>query len=63
MATTPPRVDPRTVVKTSSRLWSEEVALADPGDNVLDPHDPAYEFTNGTKKVEKSHYNNGQGNG
>lgn len=51
----PPKVDPRTVVKISSRLWSEEVGLADAND-VIKPFDPAYRFSNGKEFVEKKHY-------
>ena len=47
--------DPRTVVKFSTRLWSDEVRLAE-GDDLLPQHDPAYEFSNGRKFVEKTHY-------
>lgn len=57
MATTPNtlRPDPRTIVTSSTRLWSDEVALVNASEDVA-PHDPAYEFSNGTKKVEKTHY-------
>lgn len=40
--------DPRTVVVTTDRLWSEEVALADAKDPIA-PKDIAYEFSNGVK--------------
>jgi hypothetical protein len=40
--------DPRTVVKTTDRLWSEEVALAE-ADNPLPAKDIAYQFSDGVK--------------
>jgi len=56
MATTPtPGQDPRTVVRISTRLWSDEVGRAI-ADDVVPPYDPAYSFSNGTEKVEKNHY-------
>lgn len=54
-----PNQDPRTVVKTSTRLWSDEVARADANDEPVPLHDPAYRFSNGTEKVEKAHYQPG----
>lgn len=49
MATTPtPNQDPRTVVKTTQRLWSDEVALAEAA-GVIKPKDVAYEFSNGRR--------------
>lgn len=56
MATTPtPGQDPRTVVRTSTRLWSDEVGRAI-ADDVAPPYDPAYKFSNDVEKVEKNHY-------
>lgn len=52
---TTPNQDPRTVVKTSTRLWSTEVAIAQ-ADELTPPYDPAYRFNNGTEKVVKQHY-------
>lgn len=47
MATTPPKQDPRTVVRTSTKLWSDIVRAAR-GDEVdMRPYDPAYQFSNG----------------
>lgn len=45
--------DLRTIVRTSQRLWSEEVARAN-AQAPLPPFDPSYEFTNGRKFIEKS---------
>jgi hypothetical protein len=42
----PDQQDPRTIVRTSTRLWSEEVGIAD-ADTVIRPSDPGYEFSNG----------------
>ena len=50
-----PNQDPRTVVKTSTRLWSTEVGLAQ-ADELIPQFDPAYKFSNGTEKVVKQHY-------
>lgn len=54
MATTPPQ-DPRTIVKVSTVLWSDQVALAN-AEEVIPPFDPAYRWSNGVEKVEKNHY-------
>jgi hypothetical protein len=55
MATTPtPGQDPRTVVRTSTRLWSDEVGRAN-ADEVVPPYDPAYSFGN-REFVIKEHY-------
>jgi hypothetical protein len=51
MATNPPPV------KISTRLWSDEVRLAE-GDDPIPPYDPAYKFNNGKEFVEKAHYLN-----
>lgn len=59
---TAPAPDPRTVVRFTERLWSEEVAAADPQD-ILDPEETAYEFGNKRRFVEKDRYNGGHGNG
>ena len=48
--------DPRTVVKNTTRLWSTEVAIAEGSDDPPPQHDPAYEFSNGRKFVERAHY-------
>lgn len=45
--------DPRTIVRTSERLWSEEVGRAEASDP-KPPHDPAYEFSNRRQFVERS---------
>jgi hypothetical protein len=44
--------DPKTIVKTSNRLWSSEVAQVEAAEGI-DPlkRDPAYEFSNGRKFV------------
>lgn len=55
MATAPPRQDPRTVVKHSTRIWSDEVGLANAGE-IVPPYDPGYQFSNGKRTVEKQHY-------
>lgn len=47
--------DPRTNVKTSTRIWSDEVGLVDAND-IVQPFDPAYKFSNGKEFVEKTHY-------
>lgn len=42
--------DPRTIVRTTTRLWSEEVAIARASDPLAagDPDkEPGYEFSNG----------------
>lgn len=54
MATVPFQ-DPRTVVKVTTRLWSDEVGLVDATQEVK-PYDPAYQWSNGVEKVEKNHY-------
>lgn len=51
-----PNQDPKTVVKTSTRLWSDEVARADADDEPVPLWDPAYRFSNDVEKVEKTHY-------
>lgn len=54
MATTPtPNQDPRTVVRTSQQLWSEQVALAEANEPIK-PRDTAYEFSNGRRFEEKT---------
>lgn len=45
--------DPRTVVRTSERLWSEEVGRAE-ADSPKPPYDTAYEFSNRRQFVERS---------
>lgn len=50
-----PNRDPRTVVKIGTRLWSDEVGRAQ-ADELVQPFDPAYRFSNGTEKVVKEHY-------
>lgn len=50
-----PNQDPREVVKTGTRLWSDEVGRA-LADDLVQPFDPAYKFSNGTEKVVKQHY-------
>ncbi len=55
MATTPPKQDPRTVVKSSTILWTDVVGRAN-ADEVIEPYDPAYRFSNGRRFVEKDHY-------
>lgn len=61
MATpTSPQQDPRTVVKISTRLWSEEVGLANANEPVP-PHDPSYQFSNGKRFVDKDPYAWAQG--
>lgn len=52
---TTPNQDPRTKVKTSTRLWSDEVGRAQ-ADELIPPYDQAYRFSNGTEKVVKEHY-------
>lgn len=49
-----PGQDPRTVVTTSTVLWSDQVARAD-ADDPVPPYDPAYKF--GEREfVVKTHY-------
>lgn len=55
MATTPPKQDPRTVVRSSTTLWTDVVGRAN-AEEVIEPYDPAYNFSNGRKFVEKDHY-------
>lgn len=45
-----------TTVKISTRLWSTEVAIAEGQDDPPPQFDPAYEFGNSRKFVEKAHY-------
>lgn len=45
--------DPRTIVRTSERLWSEEVGRANANDP-KPPFEPTYEFSNGRRFVEKT---------
>ena len=54
MATAPTQ-DPRTVVKTTTVLWSQQVAQAN-ADEELPQFDPAYKWNNGKEFVEKTHY-------
>lgn len=63
MATTPtpPKQDPRTVVKTSTRLWSDEVGAAE-ANEVVRPHPVAYRFSNGRQFVQKPPSGGGNGN-
>lgn len=50
-------IDPRTVVKTTSRLWSEEVAVADASVDPLAPaNDKAYVFNNGRTFITQRNY-------
>lgn len=46
--------DPRTVVRISERLWSQEVGAA-AAETLLPPKDPGYEFSNGRR------FDDGQG--
>ncbi|MCK0507919.1 hypothetical protein [Aromatoleum anaerobium] len=46
--------DPKTRVRTSERLWSQEVGAAE-AQAPLPPKDPGYEFSNGRK------FNDGDG--
>jgi hypothetical protein len=41
------------IVRTSERLWSEEVGIAEATDP-KPPYEPAYEFSNGRRFIEKS---------
>lgn len=47
--------DPRTIVQMSTRLWSEEVGIAN-ADEVIKPLDPGYEFTGRTFYTPKDPY-------
>lgn len=47
-----PALKPHEVVKTSERLWSVEVGIAE-ADSVVRQHPVAYEFSNGRQFVEK----------
>lgn len=47
-----PALKPHEVVKTSERLWSVEVGIAE-ADAVVPVYPTAYEFSNGRKFVEK----------
>lgn len=49
--------DPRTVVRTTERLWSEEVGRAQASDP-KPPFEPTYEFSNSRKFVEKTPFYN-----
>lgn len=55
MATSPPAPDPRTVVKVTTKLWSDEVAIADAAKGVQ-PKDVAYDFSNGRRFTDPSPY-------
>lgn len=48
-----PALKPYEVVKTSTRLWSTEVGIAE-AESVVMPHPVAYEFSNGRQFIEKS---------
>ena len=56
---TTPNQDPRTVVKISERVWSDEVGRA-LAEEAQPPYDPAYEFSNGKQIVEKNHHQDPQ---
>lgn len=56
MATAPHSQDPRTVVRTSTALWSEIVRGVRGTDDVLTPHDPAYQWSNGRTHYEVKPY-------
>lgn len=43
--------DPKTVVRSSTRLWSQEVGAAE-AQAPLPPKDPGYEWSNGRKFSE-----------
>ena len=47
-----PALQPHEVVKTSERLWSVEVGIAE-AETVVRQHPVAYEFSNGRKFIEK----------
>jgi hypothetical protein len=47
---------PTNPVRVTTRLWSEEVRLADAGEGVLDQRDPAYQFSNGRRFIETNPY-------
>jgi hypothetical protein len=50
MATQPAyKIDPQNVVRTTERLWSEEVAAADPG---VSERETDYQFSNNRKFVK-----------
>lgn len=55
MATAPPKQDPRTVVRTTERLWSDEVGRAE-AETVVRPKDPAYQFSSGRTFYEENPY-------
>lgn len=55
MATTPYKPPSSTVVRTSERLWSEEVGRAE-AETVVRPKDPAYQFSNGRQFNEEVPY-------
>lgn len=42
----PDQQDPRTIVRTKTRLFSEEVGIAN-AEEVVPARDPSYEFSNG----------------
>lgn len=50
---TGPTQDPRTIVRTSTRLWSDEVGRAQ-AEDPLPPLEPTYQFSNGRKFTEKT---------
>ena len=47
--------DPRSVVKTSERLWSEEVGAAE-ANEVIPLYPVAYRMSNGRQFIEKKPY-------
>lgn len=43
--------DPKTIVRITRRLWSEEVGRAE-AETLLPPKEPVYQFSNGRRFVE-----------
>lgn len=42
----PDQQDPRTIVRTTTRLFSEEVGIAN-AEEIINPNEPGYEFNSG----------------
>ena len=53
---TSPRQDPMTVVRTSTALWGDLVRAARGDEVEMQPHDPAYQWSNGRTHYEVNPY-------
>jgi len=47
-----PALKPHEIVRTSERLWSAEVGIAE-ADSVVQPYPTAYRFSSGREYIEK----------